>query len=227
MKWVSLVAGAAFASACMTSVASAGVLYSNGILDGNTNGVGISFEQAIGNAFTLTSDATVTGVKFGVWSDPGATISTVDWGITSAPNVVANNGTAAVTSGAVTDTTEGFPGGPVYDIRTDTFSTGGLFLTAGTYYLWLQNASPEVGSGFFWDSNDGPSASFYSLGGGPVTPLVGYFHPGSNSEFFQVLDGRAGGAPEPASWAMMLVGFAGLGSAMRRMRKTSAMAEVA
>ena len=221
MKWVTLAASAALASACLASTASASVVYSNGALDGNTNGWGISFEQAIGASFTLGSDTTVTGVNFGVWSEAGNTISTVDWGITSNPNAVALNGTASVTSGAVTDTTEGFPGGPVYDIRTDNFSTGGLFLTAGTYYLWLQNAVPEGTLGFYWDMNNGPSTGAYSIAGGPVITLNGVNRPGTNSTFFQILDG-AGGAPEPATWAMMLLGFGGLGAVLRGRRKATA-----
>jgi hypothetical protein len=219
MKWVVLAAGAALASASLASAASAGVVYSNGVLDGNTNGWSISFAQAIGDSFVLASDTTVTGVNFGVWSATGATMSTIDWGITSTPNVVALNGTAAVTSGAVTDTSQGFVGGPFYDIRTDSFSTGGLFLTAGTYYLWLQNASPPGDIGFYWDMNNGPSVAYWSPGAGIVNPLDGQNRPGTNSDFFQILDGGASGAPEPAAWAMMLVGFGGLGAAMRLRRK--------
>jgi PEP-CTERM motif len=36
-----------------------------------------------------------------------------------------------------------------------------------------------------------------------------------------------GAVPEPATWAMMLLGFAGIGAAMRRGRKTVALAQIA
>jgi hypothetical protein len=43
-----------------------------------------------------------------------------------------------------------------------------------------------------------------------------------NDPGYQLLDGVFVGAPEPAAWALMLAGFAGLGVALRRRAKTSA-----
>jgi hypothetical protein len=35
------------------------------------------------------------------------------------------------------------------------------------------------------------------------------------------------GVPEPATWALMLLGFGGIGMAMRRSRRTSALLQIA
>jgi hypothetical protein len=43
-----------------------------------------------------------------------------------------------------------------------------------------------------------------------------------NDPGFQLLDNVFVGAPEPAAWALMLTGFAGLGVALRRRAKTAA-----
>jgi hypothetical protein len=64
----------------------------------------------------------------------------------------------------------------------------------------LRNASVTYGDPAFWDENDGPS----SATGSAVSDI--------GSQSFQILGPP--GVPEPAAWALMLVGFAGLGAAL-------------
>ncbi len=52
------------------------------------------------------------------------------------------------------------------------------------------------------------------FGGGSIA----YFEGGKG-----VLTGTGGGVPEPASWALMIVGFGGLGASMRRQRSLAAL----
>jgi hypothetical protein len=212
MKLTTLLGGAALAAICSGSVASAAVLYDNGPMNLSDSALTINGGQAIGDSFTLTSAATVTGVNFGVYALTGDRMLTVDWGITSDATAVPDNGTAAVTTGAVTD-----DGGGI-DASTDSFSTGPVHLAAGTYYLWLQNAFTDSGDPLFWNINDGPSAANWALFGVNQGSLAGLVEPGSNSSAFQIV-GTLGDLPEPATWAMMLAGFGGIGAVMRRGRK--------
>jgi hypothetical protein len=189
--------GLAFAA----PAASATVLYDNGPVTGSNayfiNG------NAIADSFTLATASTVTGVNFAVWSFGGA-ITTVDWGITSTANSFPITGTAAVTIGASDGTV-----GP-YTINSDSFLTGDVTLAAGTYYLVLQNA---IGATVAWDVSSGPSTAFDKLD-----------HITIPSETFQIT-GISAAVPEPSTWAMMLLGFAGVGfMAYRRKTKPALMA---
>jgi len=67
----------------------------------------------------------------------------------------------------------------------DSFLTGDIVLGPGTYYLALQSAAVDpTGSGIvYWVEN------------------------GAGSESFQILGSAV---PEPATWAMMILGFCGL-----------------
>jgi hypothetical protein len=82
----------------------------------------------------------------------------------------------------------------------DSFSTGDIVLGPGTYYLALQNAAVDpTGSGtVYWAEN------------------------GAGSESFQILGSAV---PEPATWAMTILGFCGLGfMAYHRKSKPALMA---
>jgi hypothetical protein len=208
MRKISITGAAlALSVAAMCQPAAASVLYDNGPIDGTVNALFVDNGQAIGDTFTLSSAATVTGVTFGAWTASGQAITGIDWGITNAYGVVAYNATAAVTDGPVL-----FTNGYGYDISTDSFSAGGLSLSAGSYYLWLQNATGTNAAA--WDVNNGPSASYFAEGG------TFYGSTGYGSEAFQILGGA--GVPEPATWTMMLLGVGCIGGAQRSRRGTVA-----
>lgn len=57
----------------------------------------------------------------------------------------------------------------------------------------------------------------YNFGGAHVTSVV--FGSSGNSFEFDNLAGTIGGIPEPASWALMILGFGGVGAALRSRRK--------
>jgi hypothetical protein len=193
--------GLAF-TAIAAPAASASVLYDNGPAS-LTDAYYINSIQAVADSFTLASTSTVTGVNFAVWTF-GGPITTVDWGITSTANSFPITGTAAVTIGA-SDGTAG-----VFTVNSDSFLTGDVTLAAGTYYLVLANAMGS--SNFAWDINNGPSTAYVNLGVGAVA-----------SESFQITGVSA--VPEPTTWAMLLLGFAGIGfMAYRRKSKPALIA---
>ena len=61
-------------------------------------------------------------------------------------------------------------------------------------------------------------ASYFIASSGPQTAGTN-----SNSIFWDIgaIQADGGGVPEPATWAMMLVGFGGLGAVMRRRRNAA------
>jgi hypothetical protein len=151
--------------------------------------------QSLAGSFTLTSAATITSVE-GYFSYPGrATISIATNG------TLPSNGTRLYSGTLTTGQTAGFDG---------------LFgqnwtLAAGTYWLIFESldgqsmpdiaANPLAGYAFTYQGDwlNGPGLNVAARIGGTY--------------------GVTGGAvPEPATWAMMLIGFGATGFALRRGR---------
>jgi hypothetical protein len=205
------------------SSAAAAVLYDNGALNGSISGFTIGGDggtDGVVDSFTLQANSAITGIDFGVWTVPGDTVSTVDWGITTVfgaesfdPSNFIAGGTATVSNGSTTLNSLGWP------IGVDSFSTGAVHLAAGTYYLVLQNAvavnggAPD-GDPVYWDETDGLSSAYSSV----LTNLYNAATGASGSESFQIIGTGSVEVPEPASWVLMLVGFAGLGATLRGAR---------
>jgi hypothetical protein len=202
--------GAIAAVILSATQASAAVLFEHYPINGTVAAYTISDGIATSTSFTLATNSIVTGVNFGSWTDPfqGANpITTIDFGITATPNVSAYTGTVAVTNSAPFGAGYGFN---FYNVYESSFSTGNIALAAGTYYLVLQNAATAGGQAY-WDtdnSNSNPGTQFPS--GAVITGLT-----------FQILgEPNQGSVPEPSTWAMIILGFAGVGAmAYRRSRK--------
>ena len=92
-----------------------------------------------------------------------------------------------------------------YNIDENTFSTGAVKLSAGTYFLVLGNAVQTDGSGGYWDENDGPSLAF-----------TGYNSSVGSSSFKVLGTSAVSAAPEPSTWLLMFAGLAGVGAMLRR-----------
>ena len=197
-----LMAAAIAALGIVAQPAAARVLYDDGAPNAERAGVLISY-GAVSDSFTLTQSSTLTGVKLWVWNFPGDTTSSVDWGIT--PNADDFSDTASVTPTSTFFTTKNG-----YDVNELDFSLPDVHLGTGVYYLALQNALANNGDEVSWDANAGPSDAWWSQSGN----ISSFGLSGS----FQIL----GVVPEPATWAMMLVGFGGLGAAMRSRRRLAA-----
>ncbi|HXV00993.1 MAG TPA: PEP-CTERM sorting domain-containing protein [Caulobacteraceae bacterium] len=212
MKSANFLAAAAVALAAGSAGAS--TIYSNGPYNGQVDAFTINF--GISAADSFTGSGVATGANFVSWNFVGDTPESVDWEITSG-NPLSGGGFTVLGSGTATIGSSLIAGSPNkygYDLYSDTISFSGVTLAGGDYWFVLSNATDTGGDPMYWDDNNGPSSAWSSIFG-DLTNDSNAFDPGSNSEAFSIL---GGGAPEPATWDLVLAGFAGLGSALRLRR---------
>lgn len=215
-KLIGLAAGAAIAAAVASSAsASTSIVYqSTPALNGggaywcsscDSYGLG-SFETL--DPFTLGSSVNITGVNVVTYNGPGYSGQVpFTVGVYSS-----DNPSSAIFSQAVTTTlvSSGVDvNGNDYDVVHADLS--GLSLKNGQQY-WIGFYAPELAVGDSAGQNNG--AAQWSARSGVSTPV------GDNLEY--ALFGS--GVPEPATWAMMLVGLFGLGALLRAQRRSGALA---
>ena len=197
---------------CLVAVpAMAQNLYSNGPINGTTDGWTINSGFVVSDTITLTSQGTATGLEFGAWAFPGDVLESAQVSITSS-----EFGGTSFYSATVNFTQSGCSGNQYgFNVctETSTSSFGSVNLAAGTYWLNLANAVVNTGDPIYWDENSGPSsASENSVGTIP-------------SESFTVLGGStssttttssSGTVPEPSSIMLFGSGILGLAGVLRR-----------
>jgi hypothetical protein len=198
-------------AALIASSASASVIYSNTPAGSvHPNGYNVYGFQQVLDSFTDTGNNVATSVSFQTWNDLGGKPLTVDWAIYTSNPFTSSATTVAFGTASVTAVAAGTVFGGNFDLYDDTILLPDVKLSTGTYWLAFTNGTTSFGTDMFWDENDGPSQAWDS----DIGSLFGQRVPGvSGSETFSV-DGFAV-TPEPATWSLMLAGFAGLGAALR------------
>jgi len=185
-------------------------IYSNGPINGTTDGWTINFGFVVSDTFPITAPGTtVTGLEFGAWLFPGDVLLNAQVSITSSEfgGTTYFNGVVNFTQSACSGNQYG------YNVCAETGSFNGPSLASGTYWVDLQNAVVNDGDPIFWDENSGPSsASENSVGTVP-------------SEAFSILgscsDGQSGpgcgppSVPEPGSIFLLASGMLGLAAIFR------------
>jgi hypothetical protein len=210
------------ATLALTSTSRADALYNDGAPNGTYAAWNISQSPQVEDSFTLSSASTLTGVTFGNWVSVGDTASTVDWAIVGSegsqtPVCATCSGTASLSpDGTFTLTND--PG--FYGVN-QLFSLPDLSLSAGTYWLELQNEVVSNGDLGFWDLNGGPSMIWESLLGDQsgANCAFGNNGPGSCSDSFTIIGTAAvSSAPEPGSLALLGSGLTLLAPVLLRRR---------
>jgi hypothetical protein len=199
----------------LSTPASAGVLYDNGLVNGGQNGYsGIYWGLVVSDSFTLAGTSTVTGVNLVISTFASTIPEYLYWRITDTyqSSTAPDPGTQAL----LTDVTKLCTGCKTIsntpgDTYSASFSLTDVVLGPGTYFLTL-----DYSNYLYWDVSNGPSQAFINGSNAQSADSLD-----SNSNSFQILgDGPApAGVPEPASVAMLLSGL-GLvaGLARRKMR---------
>ena len=230
MKTNLLLAGAAFVVLSLSAAAaSANTVYSNPY-DGSGNGdcswsttcaagVGRGDDFA-GQLFTLTSASVITRAAFELVPGFSAgAVTDVNWGFVLADGPGGLPGTI-IASG--TDTVSSYGTGGNGSIE-GFFNVGPQALGPGTYYFVLQGVSAAfneylaqgvAGSGAVNTQDGGVTwtgGGYPCLPGGACEPSIA----------ISLFDANNGTVPEPATWALMLVGVGGLGAALRRKQRTA------
>jgi hypothetical protein len=232
MKISLTVAAAAVALMGSATGANAGLLFSNPFLTGNFD---CSFSTTCaavvgrgdyfaGQEFTLASAAVVSAADFLEVDDgtaPGKIPTDVNWGFLvndgpgGLPGTILASGTDTLTGVSVgTDPTFGL------NISRMSWTLGTVALGPGTYYLAIQAISPTFDT---WLNQGVLTTGAVGSADGGVTWAPGYAcfpNGGCLSSVAVDLYGTGGGVPEPATWALMLVGVGGVGVALRRRGRT-------
>ena len=221
MKIVSTLFGAGVALAA--SSASAGTIFDDGAINGTSdaffiagpNGL-VENNQSIYDTFTATGSGTLGELQVGLWVPTGETPSSFTWwlGTTSFDNSI-GGGTATLSSADYVFHNSSGSGYDVYEVTLTGLSSA--MLNAGsTYVLTLGNGNDSLGDELVaWDIINGPATCGFIQGG------VDFGSCGIGGEAFTL---STASAPEPATWALMLAGFAGLGAALRAGRTRPAAA---
>ena len=201
--------------------ASAQTLYSNGPINGQVDSWTINYGYGVANSFFLSGTFTLAGVEFGGWTEPGDTITGVDWSIVTGTPFTSQTTLFSVTDVAVSDKLL-YNNDVGYDVGLDSFSLGDISLGPGTYYLELQNAVVTGGDPGFWDMNNGPSTAYDSAWGLTSNPSgpCGYDFPGGTcSDSFQIysLNGPTT-VPEASTLALLGIGLLAFLPLWRRRR---------
>ena len=195
--------------------ASAQVLYDDGPINGTNDAWTINFGYIVSDNFTLASNSTVGGFNFGAWEFPGDILTSVDWSITAYPNSGTVYGSGTADGKNLSDQ---FISTNQYNYNIDKITVAGLNvgLSAGTYWLNLQNATVPSGDPVFWDENDGKDCKGDNGSGGgcPSEAFNGY---GTiPAESFGINGTGGGTTPELDSFVLFASGIVGIVGVLRR-----------
>lgn len=160
----------------------------------NPNAAGFTFTQGANSFVRLGAD----GLQSGVSAPPPGDVSMYE--------TVTSGGYATLTSDDPMSSFSFYLGSPD-DFNSVEFVGPSFDVTLSGADLF--NPSTAFGG----DQSVGRRIS-YDFGGAAVNKII-FSSTGNSFEFDNLAAGVAGAAPEPATWAMMLMGFFGLGSALR------------
>ncbi len=183
-------------------------LYDNGPVNGETSAWQINFGYAVSDAAKV-ANVSRSNVKNNivVWVEPGDTPTSIGWGLGTTP--FSSNVASGVSPLTVTNS---FVNSFGYNVDTVSFSMGTLSLSAGNYWVTLENATTADGEPVYWDENSGVGCTSPGCPSQAQENGVGTIP----SETFTLEGSPAGSTPEPNTLALLGSGFVGLAAFLRR-----------
>ncbi len=183
-------------------------LYDNGPVNGDTSAWQINFGYAVSDAAKV-ANVSRSNVKNNivVWVEPGDTPTSIGWGLGTTP--FSSNVASGVSPLTVTNS---FVNSFGYNVDTVSFSMGTLSLSAGNYWVTLENATTADGAPLYWDENSGVGCTSPGCPSQAQENGVGTIP----SETFTLEGSPAGSTPEPNTLALLGSGFVGLAAFLRR-----------
>jgi hypothetical protein len=191
---------------------SAGTVYENGPINGDTDAWAINNGFFVADTFTVSQlNSTVNGLSFGAWLAPGDTVTSVE--VTLTTSLL---GGTTYFDGIVDLTTSNCSVNSYnYNVCTETGAFPGVSMPiGGSYWLILQNASGTTGDPIYWDENSGVGCSSPGCPSDAAVSILGSIP----SEAFTILgsSGSGGTTPEPGTLLLFATGAMGLAGAVRR-----------
>jgi hypothetical protein len=189
----------------------AGVLYDNGPKGPDADAWNVSQGFIVSDTFTLLASSTVNGFSFNAWLIPGDTQVSAEISISTQPNGGTSFFDQFVNFTQSNCTTNAYG----YSVCAETASFNGPHLTAGTYWINLQNATVPDGDPVLWDENSGFGC------GSPGCPSQAYYNTLGTipSESFTIFGGGStttGTTPEAGTILLFGSGVLGLIGVFRR-----------
>ena len=213
---------AAVSLALSPAVAQAGVVFDNGLPDGLDGNETVQWVQAEDFSFSANTTVTGAGVYLGGLGGIGNWDGSFQYGLFSDAGGSPGAALVGMTGASVTTINSGLP-----------------WLISDTAYLFAFNfATPfnAVGGTNYWlgihagvPGNTNRDDIYWTTTANNMTQPghesdLGTFNNWADNRmehaFFLIDGGNNGAVPEPATWALMLLGMAGTGFAMRRQRQT-------
>jgi len=205
------------------STAGAAVIYNNPFVTTNADCTfdGCYVGGQLAQKFTITNASIISSASFTEW-DTGVQPSSVNWeflnanGVGGLPGTVVFSGSSLITLSAFVGSTS-VGGG--YQIHQENFNIAPVNLASGDYYFALDVATPINRVFLSFGAANGGGAQFST--GNPWQQYV----PTTTSFAVGLYGEQVSAVPEPSTWAMMILGFAGVGfMAYRRKSKPALMA---
>lgn len=207
---------ASAANAAITVSQSAYYTYADDVAAFSSANVVCDFDSACASGFNMTFTGG-SGTGAGIYTGSLSGVTAAPPGdITAYASVLGPNGSATLSFTAPLTNISLFMGSP------DAYNSV-VFYGEGDTILGSFNGDAFTGAPANGDQSLGERITF-DFNGAAVTKVA--FNSTQNSfEFDRV--GTIAGVPEPTSWALMLVGFGGMGAVLRRTRQQQPAAAVA
>lgn len=205
------------------STAGAAVIYNNPWSGVNADCTFSCGSGQLAQQFTINNASIISSASFTDFLTGTAQPTTVNWeflkadGVGGLPGTLASSGTSLITNSTFLGSAL-FGGGISRDVFKETFGiVPTVTLASGSYYFALNVPITDVLLTFGTE-----------IGGGALISPGGAWHlynPATTSFAVGLNGEQVAAVPEPSTWAMMLLGFAGVGfMAYRRKSKPALMA---